>query len=304
VGIEFNAAKFMVSARAAGVEFTRTLTLGQQWLLINPESVRSLFRKHASPIDLDTAVAKGTRGFFSLLGAQKVDSLDASAFEGASLIHDLNEPLPAALKGQYDLVYDGGTLEHVFNFPTAIRNAMEAVRIGGHLLFCTPTNNHCGHGFYQFSPELFYRILSDNNGFKIERMIACSAYQGSRWYEVADPARVGCRVEIRHDPHQVLLLVLAKRTDEAEIFRTMPQQSDYVAAWQSQRDIEMRKHPLLARFLNAWRDGWLPYALVLRFLKITQSHALIVAWQNRRYSRKHQPELFRQSCSRGTRRDG
>jgi hypothetical protein len=90
--------------------------------------------------------------------------------------------------------------------------------------------------------------------------------------------------EIRHDPHQVCLLVLAKRTREPKIFKTTPQQSDYVAAWQGQPDIEIRKQPLLAPFLNAWRDSWLSYALVLRFLKLTQSDALIDAWQNRRYS--------------------
>jgi hypothetical protein len=93
----------------------------------------------------------------------------------------------------------------------------------------------------------------------------------------------------------LILLVLAKRMRAVKIFKTTPQQGDYVVAWQGQPDIEIRKQPLLARFLNAWRDGWLSYALVLRFLKLTQSDALIDAWQNRRYSKKHQPELFRQS---------
>ncbi len=37
----------------------------------------------------------------------------------ANVIHDMNMPLPDALKEQYDLVVDGGTLEHVFFFPTA-----------------------------------------------------------------------------------------------------------------------------------------------------------------------------------------
>ena len=63
--------------------------------------------------------------------------------------------------GQFDVVYDGGTLEHVFNFPVALRNAMELLRPGGRLFTIhTCANNLCGHGFYQFSRELFYRTLS------------------------------------------------------------------------------------------------------------------------------------------------
>jgi hypothetical protein len=294
MGIDSNTAKFLISARATGVEFTRTLTLGKQWLLVDRESMRSLFQQYGSvPPDLDTALANGAEGFFSILGAQKVDSLDASSYEGASLIHDLNEPLPPLHKGQYDLVFDGGTLEHVFNFPVAIRNAMEAVRIGGHLFLHTPTNNYCGHGFYQFSPELFYRALSDENGFKIERMIAFSKFQGSQWYEVEDPARLKCRVEIRHDAHQVLLLVLAKRTHAREIFKTMPQQSDYVIMWQRHPESESAKQSFMARLVNARRDGRLLHALVLRCLTFTKSPALIDTWTNRRQSKKLQPHLFR-----------
>ena len=38
---------------------------------------------------------------------------------------------------------------------------------GGVLYIATPANNHCGHGFYQFSPELFFSLLSPKNGFEI-----------------------------------------------------------------------------------------------------------------------------------------
>jgi len=69
-------------------------------------------------------------------------------------------------------VIDGGTLEHVFNFPVAIKNAMQMVRAGGRLSLSPPANNYFGHGFYQFSPELFYRVLSAEKRVPLERMIA------------------------------------------------------------------------------------------------------------------------------------
>ena len=86
--------------------------------------------------------------------------MDASSFEGATVVHDLNLPITEALKGRFDVVCDAGTIEHVMNFPTAIRNCMEMVRVGGHLILGTPANNFFGHGFYQFSPELWFRLFS------------------------------------------------------------------------------------------------------------------------------------------------
>ena len=56
------------------------------------------------------------------------------------------------------MVIDGGLLEHVFDFPTAIRNCMRMVRQGGHLILNLPVNNFPGHGFYRFSPELVFRV--------------------------------------------------------------------------------------------------------------------------------------------------
>jgi hypothetical protein len=276
MAIDLNTAKFLVSAHERGVKFTQTLTLGRQafW----PQAQYK---------------ATTAEDFFSLLGAQKIDSLDASVFEGASIIHDLNEPLPALYREQYDSVFDGGTLEHVFNFPVAIRNAMEAVKIGGHLLLHTPINNCCGHGFYQFSPELFYRVLSEENGFKISQMVAFSLFPVTECFEVKDPAQTNGRVEIRYDPHQVLLWVLAQRTRKADIFKAAPQQSDYVSAWQK-RDVTKTESQrnFVRRLRDAWRSGWLPYAVVQRLAHFTKSKNLIDTLNNRRHSRKFQPSLF------------
>ncbi|MDR1149764.1 MAG: class I SAM-dependent methyltransferase, partial [Spirochaetaceae bacterium] len=85
---------------------------------------------------------------FKHFGAVTVDSIDYSDYEGASIVHDMNLPVPGHLKEKYDCVWDGGALEHVFNYPTAIKNCMDMVKIGGHLILETPCNNQCGHGFY------------------------------------------------------------------------------------------------------------------------------------------------------------
>ena len=132
--------------------------------------------------------------------------IDASSYEGASEVHDMNDPISDQFREGFDAVVDAGTLEHVFNFPTAIKNCMEMVHSAVICCYKTSANNYFGHGFYQFSPELFYRLMSAENGFQVERMIAYEAYAGSQWYEVIDPAQLGSRVELIGSRQRVLLL--------------------------------------------------------------------------------------------------
>jgi hypothetical protein len=108
---------------------------------------------------------------------------------------------------------------------------MEMVKVGGHLLLFLPCNNFAGHGFYQFSPELFFRALSEANGFALERLVMFEMYDQSQWYEVADPATVRSRVEHVADGQRVSLWVRARRTADVPIFQKTPQQSDYNDQW-------------------------------------------------------------------------
>ena len=120
---------------------------------------------------------------FRLLGAATIDSLDAADYEGCTIVHDLNIELPTALQASHTAVIDVGSLEDVFHFTTGLRSCMELVKPGGHFLSVTPTNGWMGHGFYQFSPEVFFRALDENNGFQLEKILFCEVGNGSRWYE-------------------------------------------------------------------------------------------------------------------------
>ena len=48
--------------------------------------------------------------------------LDFSEIERPSLVHDLNQPVPAPLKGRYGWVIDGGTAEHIFDVRAVLSN--------------------------------------------------------------------------------------------------------------------------------------------------------------------------------------
>jgi hypothetical protein len=219
------------------MSFEETLMLGRQVIAANDERTLTAAWADAGQ-QIEPAAArrmfeeqKGwSEPMFRQLGANRVDSVDASGFEKCTFIHDLNEPLPEELRSRYSAVVDGGTLEHVFNFPTALRNALEAVRPGGHFFTISPVNNFAGHGFYQLSPELWYRVLSPENGFRLRCMLWRGEQVGARWYRVADPAESGHRV-FALSFWQANLYILAQRTERRAVLATWPQQSDYSAEW-------------------------------------------------------------------------
>jgi SAM-dependent methyltransferase len=234
MGLDINSVLFMLDARKRGVSLGEMLTIGRQHLNVFPAKMVRILQKHGLPSEgYREAADKSEFGEPCLraIGATRTYSIDASDFEGADFVHDLNKPLPSELANRFDTVFDGGTLEHVFNFPVAIRNCMEMLRVGGHFFMHTCANNLCGHGFYQFSPELFYRIFSEQNGFAVERVILHRIGPYNRWYEVPDPNSIRSRIElITFTPIQ--MMVQARKTKAVEVFAAAPQQSDYTVLWQ------------------------------------------------------------------------
>lgn len=231
----------LLRAKQSGVEFARTLTVGRLNLYLHPSEVGALRQEvpgTAGPVLESYRFGDFAEPFLvGVLGAGTVTAMDHSAYEGASVVHDLNQPLPEALAGQFDAVIEAGTLEHVFNVPVALASLMRAVRLGGAVFLTVPANNLCGHGFYQFSPELMFRVFSPDNGFTLERLEllqasfpAVESTPISAIYAVADPATLGERIGLR-STRPVMMAVHATRISERPPFANSPQQSDYVAKW-------------------------------------------------------------------------
>lgn len=269
MGLDINDVLFLVAAKKRGLSLGDTLTIGRLDLNVYPAKMRQVMTRAGLP-DAAFAPDAPDSGFaepvFKSLGARSVAALDVSNFEGAEFIHDLNQPVRDDLKQRFDTVYDGGTLEHVFNFPVALRNCMEMVREGGRFITHTCANNWCGHGFYQFSPELFYNVLSEVNGFEVERMILHVVGPYNRWYEVANPRDIRSRVEL-YNTVPLQLLVQARRTRIVPMFTQTPQQSDYAVRWEEQTRTGVNPYkpvrpalskvlPGLARLQNVLKIGW------------------------------------------------
>lgn len=104
------------------------------------------------------------------------------------------------------------------------------VRVGGHYVGITPANNFMGHGFYQFSPELYFSVFSGVNGYELINVIAFEDEPLAKWFSVKSPTSVKRRVSLINSV-PVYLFVIAKRIESIAIFTTTPQQSDYVSIW-------------------------------------------------------------------------
>lgn len=95
-----------------------------------------------------------SRSFFSAMDIE-TDFLDIHASRGFEIVTDLNQPLPAELCGRYDLVYDGGTMEHCFNVGLVVTNILALGKVGAYILHVNPLN-YFNHGFFNFSPTFYY----------------------------------------------------------------------------------------------------------------------------------------------------
>lgn len=213
------------------------LTIGRLNLYLHPREVQYLAEARPGSMAGYSWASYCEPYLKRLLGAATIQALDFSDYEGADIIHDMNLALPSDMDQRFDIVIDGGSLEHIFNFPTAVLNVMRMAKVGGHVLISNPSNNLCGHGFYQFSPELMFRVLSPTNGYSMTKMLLTEHdfAHVERTPErqaviVRDPKDVGRRALITAG-RPTLVRSLAKKTAHIEAFPQPPQQSDYAEAW-------------------------------------------------------------------------
>ena len=240
MGIIKSNVKVFLDAKRRGVDFSNAATLGRmRWYVT------------------ETGDKYADRFFKEVLGTKNLTVIDNSTYQGAGVVHDLNKDIPETLEEKFDVVIDSGTLEHVFNFPTAIKNCMRMVKIGGTIFISTPANNYCGHVFYQFSPELFFRIFSEENGFEVTKMYVLKhPYPGAelsknqKLYEVRDPKILGQRVGLVSSS-LVLLMIEVRRVSKKTIFAEYPQQSDYVTLWNKTENKQKKdKKELIKNIIN------------------------------------------------------
>ncbi len=169
------------------------------------------------------------------LGFGEIESLDFSDYEGAGILHDLNRPIPEDLEGAFDFIFDGGTIEHVFNVPVALENVYRMLKPGGRFVSANGFNGWPGHGLYQFSPELVYTFWKRTCNCTVHSCLGIRKIPSDQYatpLELPDPADLGHRLRLKGrvpSGRVYLYYEVEKRPDSDYVPGTL--QSDYVARW-------------------------------------------------------------------------
>ncbi len=185
MGLPKPAAKLLVREAARRPFEGSVATLGRQEILFGYAALQAMARQfgvvlQATEITLHREPALALEGYMSdgsflrSLGFSEIARLDYSDYEEPDELIDLNaDATPDRLCGRFDVILDAGTLEHVFHLPNALGHLFRMLKPGGRVIHFSPSSNHLDHGFYMFSPTLFWDYYSANefeiNAFNLYR---------------------------------------------------------------------------------------------------------------------------------------
>jgi hypothetical protein len=218
MGIDVHGLNFLrYASRKQPLE--KVATIGRQALAISPISLaRIMGSRISSDLFCEEFLVKH-------LGATVVESFDFSHYEGATYIVDMNEPIQPPR--EYDTVVDFGCVEHIYNAPQALKNISMLCAAGGQIIHVLPANNFCGHGFWQFSPEVFFSLYCEGNGYHDTEVFLADLKKSKRWFEVIKPSG-GKRAQVTS---RCPLYVMCRTRKTSMASRDCVQQSDYLVAW-------------------------------------------------------------------------
>ena len=149
--------------------------------------------------------------YLNTIGWPKLESLDFSDIEGAEYIHDLSEPVGDDLKEKFDLIYDGGTTEHVFDIAQSFRNVDAMLRDQGIFISCVGTDGWFGHGFYQVGPDVPWRYWGASLGYKVLGCWTFSRKGRDVPRVIEDPTKSDRGAEHRYSDPQCIFYVVQKQ---------------------------------------------------------------------------------------------
>lgn len=113
--------------------------------------------------------------FYEGMNCGRYESIDGNGRGTITL--DLNHKLPPELHGQFDIVTDFGTGEHVFNQFQVWRILHQLVKVNGHIVFDRPTQGYHVHCYYNTNRCLF-DDLAAANGYKVVHIGHCNTSRG------------------------------------------------------------------------------------------------------------------------------
>lgn len=146
--------------------------------------------------------------------------MDISNYEGANIIHDLCQPIPADLKERYDFILNGSVLDNIFDPAAAMRNITLLLKPGGRVVTGEMASN-LAFEYLIYSPGWFFDYYL-YNGFDDCKAYICGFENldqllYGRWKVYSfNPKIDGSSVSVQTLGHaQAVVVVFAQKSKES-----------------------------------------------------------------------------------------
>src|SRR5260370_10977022 len=223
MGVGVNELRAIALGKRLGfLQLDQTVTLGRQQNFLSQSDYEQLVKMSVLH-RAEFPASDFAEPLLKSLDAGVVESIDASDYEGASIIADFNKPLGDQHHEKFTCFIDFGAMEHIFNPHQVLANINKILRTNGTALLLSPANGYLGHGFYQFSPEFFYSALTPKNGFSETIVILIDWDRPENWYYVKSPTVLQDRNQAPNKRYQLLCFTRKIATVDT----ISAQQSDY-----------------------------------------------------------------------------
>ena len=136
------------------------------------------------------------------------------------------------------------------NIVECFKNISNLCKINGHIIHCLPANNNCGHGFWQFSPELFFSIYNKKNGFNETEIYLINLFDKENWFKIKKQ-NLGERLEL-NSSEPLYLLIKTKKIGENRYQNI--NQSDYEQQWGKKENVKLAKKSNLSLLNKKIKD--------------------------------------------------
>lgn len=191
-------ARFLVAIHKEQPITGNVLALGKQTIKLSINKLIEIFKENSCEINpnldlnnLKKDISSRFREtdsmddstFFKFFSDLNYQTLDVTDYEGASIIHDLNNPIPTELEGQFDFIIDGGTFDHLFDLKNCFENVVKLMKPDGRIFQWNAASNYSNAGYLSFSADYFYDYYILNKFTKCQTYFAQShCMSAPNWY--------------------------------------------------------------------------------------------------------------------------
>lgn len=229
-------ARLLIEEHAKRPFTGRLLQLGRQEIMFTRADLRRIMALCGMPADRlrDGLPQLTDEEFFGIFSFDAIEVSDVSTDMKAGVVHDLNSAeVDPVHRGRFDVIFDGGTMEHVFHAPNVFAAIHGFLAESGRIIHNTPASNSIDHGFYSFSPCLYHEYYTAN-GYEIETAYLLD--YGTRYLPIRmtafayTPPLRRSWLDARRPGHVHYNYFVATKTARSTAGR-VPQQSFYEGVW-------------------------------------------------------------------------